>query len=134
MTASAERVDRRITNEVANKNRSMISPKAGPVQESTSPADAIIGGHREPFLPSLGAPSLTKGLFLATVFSLMGQQSNKVQKRRRRINYKKRQKIASKTTAATAKPAAKPAAAPAKKAPAAKAAPAEKAVAAPAAA
>jgi hypothetical protein len=60
----------------------------------------------------------------------MGQQSNKVQKRRRRINYKKRQKIASKTTAATAKPAAKPAAATAKKAPAAKV---EKAVAAPAA-
>jgi hypothetical protein len=35
----------------------------------------------------------------------MGQQSNKVQKRRRRLNYKKRQKIKSKTTAVTAKAA-----------------------------
>jgi hypothetical protein len=29
----------------------------------------------------------------------MGQQSNKIQKRRRRINYKKRVKLKSKTTA-----------------------------------
>jgi|KBSMisStaDraftv2_1062788.scaffolds.fasta_scaffold8982049_1 hypothetical protein len=43
----------------------------------------------------------------------MGQQSNKVQKRRRRINYKKRVKLKSKTTAvkAAAKPAAAKAAA-----------------------
>jgi len=33
----------------------------------------------------------------------MGQQSNKVQKRRRRLNYKKRVKIKSKTAAITAK-------------------------------
>jgi len=31
----------------------------------------------------------------------MGQQSNKVQKRRRRLNYKKRQKLKSKTAAKT---------------------------------
>jgi hypothetical protein len=39
----------------------------------------------------------------------MGQQSNKIQKRRRRINYKKRVKLKSKITAvkAAAKPAAK---------------------------
>ena len=36
----------------------------------------------------------------------MGQQSNKVQKRRRRINYKKRKKESAKATAVTAKPAA----------------------------
>jgi hypothetical protein len=45
----------------------------------------------------------------------MGQQSNKVQKRRRRIDYKKRLKLKSKTSAVkatAAKPAAsKPAAA-----------------------
>jgi hypothetical protein len=41
----------------------------------------------------------------------MGQQSNKVQKRRRRVNYIKRKKLASKASAATAKPAAKSAAA-----------------------
>ena len=35
----------------------------------------------------------------------MGQQSNKVQKRRRRLNYKKRLKVKSKTAAATAKTA-----------------------------
>jgi hypothetical protein len=58
----------------------------------------------------------------------MGQQSNKVQKRRRRLNYKKRKKVLTKTAAVTAKPVAK--AAPAKKAekPAAKPAPAEKPV------
>jgi hypothetical protein len=33
----------------------------------------------------------------------MGQQSNKVQKRRRRLDYKKRQKIKSKTAGVTAK-------------------------------
>lgn len=32
----------------------------------------------------------------------MGQQSNKVQKRRRRLNYKKRQKVKSKMTAVKA--------------------------------
>ena len=39
----------------------------------------------------------------------MGQQLNKIQKRRRRLNYKKRVKLKSKTTAikTTAKPAAK---------------------------
>jgi hypothetical protein len=48
----------------------------------------------------------------------MGQQLNKVQKRRRRLNYQKRKKLATKTTAATAKPAvtAKATATPAKKA------------------
>jgi hypothetical protein len=35
----------------------------------------------------------------------MGQQSNKVQKRRRRLNYEKRKKLASKATAATGKSA-----------------------------
>ena len=46
----------------------------------------------------------------------MGQQSNKVQKRRRRLDYHKRKKLATKT-AATAKPAvaAKTSATPAKK-------------------
>ena len=39
----------------------------------------------------------------------MGQQSNKIQKRRRRLDYKKRLKLKSKTTAVKA--AAKPAAA-----------------------
>ena len=53
----------------------------------------------------------------------MGQQSNKVQKRRRRLNYNKRKKLLTKTTAVTAKPAAKTTATPAKKA-AAKTAPA----------
>ena len=53
----------------------------------------------------------------------MGQQSNKVQKKRRRLNYNKRKKLLAKTTVATAKPAAAPKAAPAKKAaPAAKSA------------
>jgi hypothetical protein len=33
----------------------------------------------------------------------MGQQSNKVQKRKRRVDYKKRQKLKSKTAAVTAK-------------------------------
>jgi hypothetical protein len=33
----------------------------------------------------------------------MGQQSNKVQKRRRRLDYKKRQKLKSKSSAVTAK-------------------------------
>jgi hypothetical protein len=33
----------------------------------------------------------------------MGQQSNKVQKRKRRVDYKKRQKLKTKTAAATAK-------------------------------
>jgi len=33
----------------------------------------------------------------------MGQQSNKVQKRKRRLDYKKRQKLKSKTSALTAK-------------------------------
>jgi hypothetical protein len=33
----------------------------------------------------------------------MGQQSNKVQKRKRRLDYKKRQKLKSKTSAVTAK-------------------------------
>src|ERR1700733_11592862 len=37
----------------------------------------------------------------------MGQQSNKVQKRRRRLNYNKRKKVATKTSAAAAKPASK---------------------------
>jgi hypothetical protein len=52
----------------------------------------------------------------------MGQQSNKVQKRRRRLDYKKRQKLATKTTAVTAKPvvATKTTASPAKKPAAAK--------------
>lgn len=36
----------------------------------------------------------------------MGQQSNKVQKRRRRVNYKKRQKLKSKTAAVKAAPKA----------------------------
>jgi len=49
----------------------------------------------------------------------MGQQSNKVQKRRRRLNYQKRKKLISKTTAVTAK-----AVTPAKTTPAKKAAPA----------
>ena len=42
----------------------------------------------------------------------MGQQSNKTQKRRRRLDYKKRVKLKSKTTAvkAAAKPATKAAA------------------------
>jgi hypothetical protein len=35
----------------------------------------------------------------------MGQQSNKVQKRRRRLDYKKRQKLKSKTKAVKATPA-----------------------------
>jgi hypothetical protein len=55
------------------------------------------------------------GAFPATVFSLMGQQSNKVQKRKRRLDYKKRKKLLAKTSIATAKPAAAPKAAPAKK-------------------
>jgi hypothetical protein len=61
----------------------------------------------------------------------MGQQSNKVQKRRRRLDYHKRQKLATKTSAATAKAAvsAKATSAPAKKA-AAKSVVAEKAEAA----
>lgn len=42
----------------------------------------------------------------------MGQQSNKVQKRRRRLNYLKRKKVASKTTPA---PASATKAVPAKK-------------------
>jgi hypothetical protein len=48
----------------------------------------------------------------------MGQQSNKVQKRRRRLNYQKRKKLASRTTVATGKPAvtAKATGTPAKKA------------------
>ncbi len=52
----------------------------------------------------------------------MGQQSNKVQKRKRRLNYKKRKKLLAKTLGATAKPAAAPkaASAPVKKAAAAK--------------
>jgi len=59
----------------------------------------------------------------------MGQQSNKVQKKRRRLNYNKRKKLLAKTTVATAKPAAATKSAPAKKAapaakPAATAAPA----------
>ena len=37
--------------------------------------------------------------------SPMGQQSNKVQKRRRRLDYKKRQKLKSKTKAVKAAPA-----------------------------
>ena len=47
----------------------------------------------------------------------MGQQSNKVQKRRRRANYLERQKIKAKAAAVT-KPAAKKKAAPKKAAPA----------------
>jgi len=35
----------------------------------------------------------------------MGQQSNKVQKRRRRLDYNKRKKVLAKLNAATAKPA-----------------------------
>ena len=56
---------------------------------------------------------LDSGSIPQQVLSLMGQQSNKVQKRRRRINYKKRVKLKSKTTAvkAAAKPAAAKAAA-----------------------
>jgi hypothetical protein len=48
----------------------------------------------------------------------MGQQSNKVQKRRRRLNYNKRKKLLTKTNAVTAKTAApaKTPDAPAKKA------------------
>jgi hypothetical protein len=45
----------------------------------------------------------------------MGQQSNKVQKRRRRHNYLKRKKLAGKATAAVTKPTAS-AKTPAKKA------------------
>ena len=47
----------------------------------------------------------------------MGQQSNKVQKRRRRANYLERQKIKAKAAAVT-KPVAKKKAAPKKAAPA----------------
>jgi hypothetical protein len=46
----------------------------------------------------------------------MGQQSNKVLKRRRRVNYLKRKKLASKTAVAKVTTTAKPASAPAKKA------------------
>ena len=46
----------------------------------------------------------------------MGQQSNKVQKRRRRLEYNKRKKIVAKTNATTKPAAAKAASAPAKKA------------------
>ena len=42
--------------------------------------------------------------------SLMGQQSNKVQKRRRRLNYKKRVKLKAKTKTAVKTVATKPAA------------------------
>jgi hypothetical protein len=59
----------------------------------------------------------------------MGQQSNKVQKRKRRLDYHKRKKLASKTSAATAKPVAATktaSAAPAKKAEKPAAKPAEK--------
>jgi hypothetical protein len=54
----------------------------------------------------------------------MGQQSNKVQKRRRRLNYQKRKKLAGKTTSVAAKPAVTAKTTPAKK-PAAKPAPVE---------
>lgn len=47
----------------------------------------------------------------------MGQQSNKIQKRRRRANYLERQKLKAKAAAVT-KPAAKKKAAPKKAAPA----------------
>jgi hypothetical protein len=56
----------------------------------------------------------------------MGQQSNKVQKRRRRLNYNKRKKITLKTAAPAAKTgaASKPTGTAAKKAAASKPAPA----------
>jgi hypothetical protein len=64
------------------------------VRDGRNPSVMGVGEHPDAII-----------LFVRRNKSLMGQKSNKVQKRRRRLNYKKRLKVKSKTAAATAKTA-----------------------------
>jgi hypothetical protein len=58
-------------------------------------------------LTALNASRIHPTPATSTTTFLMGQQTNKIEKRRRRLNYLERQKIKAKAAAA-AKPAAKP--------------------------